>query len=528
MMNALASSTTNAGAAIDYLLDDKSLNKQTGRMEPRDPLPTMIEGDPEAFQLLCDGLSFKHQYTSGVLTFSPEETAKIDATPGLKETILEDFKAFAFAGVPEGSRSFLAVEHRHTGRLEMHYLIPRVNLDSGRYFNPFPPNYNGKRGAGQNKGFLAENDAYIDYACQRFGLQNPRDPAIARAAKRASDFDPRAKDKRAINDHIIDLVASGDITSREDIVNFFKNAGATITRNGDTYLSVKFEGDKKAMRFEGKIYDKATFGSFAESIREAERRQEVTPAEIEQKYAGVLARRIEETEYRHYGSKKGVDRGQQYDNDAARDFGERAAAIKGFKNGVDRNFGAGTADSLLYSVLDSAQDARIDMGQLEIDLAGPAHTEDPVLNWFIQQAHKYVMKLISEKKNADKKLAAAMEHSQRALRKQMEQFVKGFLGITLGRNLVRPISRPMSAREIEQLGKELRTTSLELEREVTAFLQRPEPTPAPVPAQPELSTRELIKRLESNGLKPMKVGKMREQLQPKTKGSRYDDEGKSL
>ena len=144
MINGLAMQTTNAQKAVDYLTGDEYYDKESLSWKPRDPAPVVLEGDPKSFVQACDSLTFKNRYTSGVLSFSPEETALINANPGLKDEILQDFKNFAFAGIPADCRNMLAVEHTHTGRLEIHYTIPRVHLGSGKYWNPFEPNYVGK------------------------------------------------------------------------------------------------------------------------------------------------------------------------------------------------------------------------------------------------------------------------------------------------------------------------------------------------------------------------------------------------
>ena len=184
MIHGLSKHTTNAVGALDYFLDESYYDKQSGEWLKRDPEPVLLEGDPKQMRALCDSLSFKNRYTTGVLSFSPEETAKIQATPGLKEALIEDFRQFAYAGFKhDDSKAMLIVEHGHTNRLELHYLIPRVSLESGLYFNPFPPNYDGKTGAGNNYDFLRQNDAFVDHICEKYGLQNPRDPAISRQFK---------------------------------------------------------------------------------------------------------------------------------------------------------------------------------------------------------------------------------------------------------------------------------------------------------------------------------------------------------
>jgi len=57
-------------------------------------------------RLLCESLDFKHKYTSGVLSFSEEETAIINSTRGMKGKIIEDHKDFAFAGVKKTFETF--------------------------------------------------------------------------------------------------------------------------------------------------------------------------------------------------------------------------------------------------------------------------------------------------------------------------------------------------------------------------------------------------------------------------------------
>lgn len=68
----------------------------------------------------------------------------------MREAMIEDLREFAYAGVKnDDSKLLFIVQHTHTGRLELNYNIPRVNLGKWKYFNPFPPNYDGKRGKGQ-------------------------------------------------------------------------------------------------------------------------------------------------------------------------------------------------------------------------------------------------------------------------------------------------------------------------------------------------------------------------------------------
>ena len=184
MIHGLSKHTQGAGGAVDYFLDDQYFeadptqeDPRAGEWREREPKPVVLDGDPKQIVALCDSLGFKNRYTSGVLSFSPEESAKISATPGMKEQLIEELREFAYAGVKsDDCKPLLVVQHEHTGRLELHYLIPRVSLESGKYFNPFPPNYDGRRGKGTNNTYKEQNDTFTDHMCSKYGLQNPRDP----------------------------------------------------------------------------------------------------------------------------------------------------------------------------------------------------------------------------------------------------------------------------------------------------------------------------------------------------------------
>nr|WP_232221531.1 relaxase/mobilization nuclease domain-containing protein [Desulfovibrio sp. 6_1_46AFAA] len=45
----------------------------------------------------------------------------------------------AFAGLEPDQRNILWVQHSHAGHHELHFVIPRVELSSGKAFNPCPP-----------------------------------------------------------------------------------------------------------------------------------------------------------------------------------------------------------------------------------------------------------------------------------------------------------------------------------------------------------------------------------------------------
>lgn len=453
MINGLSKWTTNSGKAIEYFLGEKYFDKESEEWKPREPEPVILEGDPQAMKFICDTLEFKNQYSTGVLSFSPEETAKIAADPELKDKILQDFKDFAFAGVPDHARQFLAIEHSHTGRLEIHYMLPRVHLESGKYRNPFPPNYNGKRGKGHNEAFIKENDSYIDHACARFGLTNPRDPEIARDLK-ISAFDKEAATKKEVHGLVCDLIESGHITCREDIQNFFVELGGTITRNSDDYISVKFGDDQKAMRFKGDIYDKANFGAKAISESEVYGKTRASQGSIEQRFKEVMADRTKETERRHKpeGSRDKEFAGGELEtdeqlNERESEFREILAAHEEFENStVDlsdvKSAAADFASSNSKQISDYSTAAEISTG-VDAGEVSTIDTDDPVIRFFQNQFKKQVQKEIQRAQAASKQRwsTPAASKSDELLAERISIIFKAAFGVSTGIDVDRPGAR---------------------------------------------------------------------------------------
>ncbi|CAI3810725.1 hypothetical protein DBADOPDK_06209 [Pseudomonas sp. MM223] len=452
MINGLSKWTTGAGKAIDYFLGDTYFDKELEEWRPRDPAPVILEGDPQAIKFICDSLDFKNQYTTGVLSFNLEETAKIAANPELKDQILQDFKDFAFAGVPENSRQFLAIEHTHTGRLEIHYMLPRVHLGSGKYRNPFPPNYNGKRGKGNNSDFIQENDSYIDHACNTFGLTNPRDPAVARDLK-ISGFDKETATKKEIHGLVCDLVDSGHITCREDIQSFLVELGGKITRNGDDYLSVKFGDDKKAIRLKGDIYDKAYFGAKGISESQVHEKTRTHAGSIEQRFKDVMAVRTQETQRRHNSKESGDQeiagsdiRFDELEHELGSEFKKLIAVHKEFEDSADDLPGVKSAAANFASShsahIGDYKSAIADVGiGVDVGDLSTIDTDDPVIRFFQNQFKQQLHKEMQRAQAASKRLwstPTATTKSDAILAERVGVIFKAAFGISTGVDIGRP------------------------------------------------------------------------------------------
>src|SRR5699024_7300241 len=112
----------------EYMTDEKRKGREN---EP----PEVVRGDPEQTRDLSDSLDFKHKYTSGVLSFAPDE--KI--TPEMEEAIIDRFDKLVCSGLEPEQYISLWARHTHAGHHELRFVTPRVELSTGKSLTIKPP-----------------------------------------------------------------------------------------------------------------------------------------------------------------------------------------------------------------------------------------------------------------------------------------------------------------------------------------------------------------------------------------------------
>lgn len=194
-------------AAVDYLLaeevaayteDRKRIAGQTVR---RDVLPEVLSGDPDLTRALIDSNTRKWRYTSGVVAFHADD----DPSETQQAAVMRDFEEAAFAGLESDQANILWVRHKHMGNVELHFLIPRLELYQNLSFNPAPP------------GSEAYFNAFRDYWNARAGWISPEEPARKRMVTPVFDFGDRKSIKETIQMLIIQRIEAGDIRNHADV-----------------------------------------------------------------------------------------------------------------------------------------------------------------------------------------------------------------------------------------------------------------------------------------------------------------------
>jgi len=207
-------------------------------MLTRDPLPEVHRGSPERTGALIDATAHKWTYRSGVLSFTTE-----DAPTGRQQIqAMDAFEELAFAGLEPDQRDILWVRHTHEGRVELHFVTPRMELASGKSLNIAPP------------GYQHAFDALRDVLNKEHGWADPQDPERARDVTSVIEAARRGEAREVIHDWLLDRIADGTVQDRRSMVGALEAAGFEIPRAGKNYITALDPESGDRFRLKGDIF----------------------------------------------------------------------------------------------------------------------------------------------------------------------------------------------------------------------------------------------------------------------------------
>jgi len=223
------------GGIANYLVD-------ANRESREDAPPEVLRGDIALTRELIDSSDRKWTYSTGVISFAPED----HPTEAQQNALMDDFERLAFAGLERDQYDITWVRHSHTegGRVELHFLIPRMELSTGKAFNPAPP--------GWLHAFAPLRDAY-NY---QHGWVRPDDPARSRTLQWVSERAERGEAREAITEYLEGRILAGQIESRDDIVSALHEAGYETPRTGKNYITARNPETGERFRLKGRVYEK--------------------------------------------------------------------------------------------------------------------------------------------------------------------------------------------------------------------------------------------------------------------------------
>ena len=231
----------------------------------------VLRGDPENIRELIDSNHFAQRYTSGVLSFS-----EADLKPGAKDQIMDSFQQALFPGLDRDQYSVLWVEHTDKGRLELNFLIPNVELTSGKRLQPY-----------YDRADRPRVNAWQTLTNAKHDLTDPHEPERKQALTLAKNLPPeKQKASEAITAGLMSLAGAGEIKNRDDVIHALEGAGFTIARETKSSISIADPSGGRNIRLKGKIYERSfKFG--------AELRSEIEAAS--QQYRATAPERVRET-----------------------------------------------------------------------------------------------------------------------------------------------------------------------------------------------------------------------------------------
>ncbi len=217
--------------SVNYLLNER-VEQGTAKV---------LKGDANLTKSLLLSLTQKHKACVGCLSF---EESNIDES--LKYELMESFENALLTQEMQGRYNILWVEHTDKGRLELNFVIPKIDLERQKAFNPY-----------YHKVDLKRIDTWKDCINLKHNFTNPKDLEKQHNIQQHQTKNPKNKELLATYEKLDKLIQDnlGKLfNSRDDIINFLKDNQCEVTRQGKDYISVKLPNEPKTKRLKGFYY----------------------------------------------------------------------------------------------------------------------------------------------------------------------------------------------------------------------------------------------------------------------------------
>ncbi|GAA7381346.1 hypothetical protein MM0344_14720 [Helicobacter pylori] len=229
--------------SVNYLLNER-VEQGTAKV---------LKGDANLTKSLLLSLTQKHKACVGCLSF---EEPNIDES--LKYELMESFENALLTESMQNRYNILWVEHTDKGRLELNFVIPRIDLITQKAFTPY-----------YHSADITRIDLWKDCINLKHNFTNPKDIEKQHNIQQHQTKNPQNKELLATYEKLDKLIQDNLGTlfnSRDDIINFLKDNQCEVNRQGKDYISVKLPNEPKTKRLKGFYYHE-TFRTIAD-IRE--------------------------------------------------------------------------------------------------------------------------------------------------------------------------------------------------------------------------------------------------------------------
>ncbi|MFP6044602.1 relaxase/mobilization nuclease domain-containing protein [Helicobacter pylori] len=219
--------------SVNYLLNER-VEQGTAKV---------LKGDANLTKSLLLSLTQKHKACVGCLSF--EEP---DIDENLKHELIESFETALLTEKMQGRYNILWVEHTDKGRLELNFVIPKIDLGRQKAFNPY-----------YHKVDLKRIDTWQNVVNLKYTFTNPKDLEKQQISNYHNTKTPQGKaifkNYKELDNYLYNAVIQGLLNSRAEIIELLQASNYEITRQGKDYIGVKLPNQQKAKRLKGIIYD---------------------------------------------------------------------------------------------------------------------------------------------------------------------------------------------------------------------------------------------------------------------------------
>ena len=225
----------------------------------------VLAGDVELTAQLIDSSPYAKKYTSGCLSFYEHDLSDMD-----KQKIMQDFERCLFPGLDQDQYQILWVQHQdkinqdtEQARLELNFVIPNVELSTGKRLQPFYAPVD-----------LDRVDLFKKITNAEYELYDPDDPNHQQLLISKKNLPKDVKDfKEQLHQKVYRAIVDGTITDRQELVQWLESNAIKVTRQTPKSISIEnpYEDAKRPIRLNGEIYEQG-FRATGEYRQEVQQR----------------------------------------------------------------------------------------------------------------------------------------------------------------------------------------------------------------------------------------------------------------
>ena len=263
---------------IDYLLG-KDRDREHARV---------LSGDVDLTADLIDSSRFTKKYTAGCLSF-----AEVDIPEDAKRKIMADYEKCLFPGMAEDQYNITWIEHKDKGRLELNFVIPNVELSTGKRLQPF-----------YAPADLGRVDCFKKIVNHDYNLHDPDALENKQLATVSLDDQGEIKPKKGevsksktskeiaenIDIKVMQAYLEGKIKDRDDTILFLVDElKLNVTRITNKGISILPEGRSRPIRLKGEMYEQGFTTDDRPDSEQEERRADSYRSRISGAISGIRA-----------------------------------------------------------------------------------------------------------------------------------------------------------------------------------------------------------------------------------------------